>query len=1092
MKRKTFLFTSLFLASITMGQAQNVLFSNGFEDDNADNTATGWYEYINNQTGDTREINSAAANSGSFGCHFYNDAATMGNTWQRAIKFRNIQPKEGTSYRLSFYLRGDNQYVDTAGASQTSKAQVALMCGEENADVPFLAADSTQFTYSISDFTDGDFKKYTLMFFYANAAIQKAYYLNHKSTSSPDSELADKFFAAINLYNPGDYYLDDVEAVESTIAGAYFNQDMIKIDFGYATNVATLAKTANTGKLQLPNSCVKVTLNGNEVNVVSVEVQSDGYLYIFLGDTYPESADDKVVVSFTNPTDADQLLYTSSLRPNSASQDKVVLNFSDETAEYDENLNVTSVAYDPPTLVTAEPEDGSFDLPTTTNTFTLNFDKPVNLDKASATLTGGSIKGESLTITPSTGFAQSVTLTRTGSEDLGTAEYTVNMTNIIGKLSYGDDLYNTVNLTYNMGTKVADPNDTAYVAWTDSFSVLGDGYIPDQGWTMINSADNTTFSAGTQPGLGPRMFKFGDGGDVSVGLYIRCGYAEYGLKDDHLLTLKAGKYQVHYNCFGWKATPTLKFELLDADDQAIVSRTDVCKPNVNGSKNAVTETTSITADVKIPTDGNYKLKWTTVDDNGTPNTSGMIEIMFGNCYVKYIPSTPGAYYKTMIENALDAAKVVVKNDDSTRYAGTAYTTLKETIAKYDGKAFTAPSAYVNGTAELNTAASTMTAHRKLIDTYDPMVAAAQTIIDTYAGTKYANDASYPQLQTIINIYNGQVLTMDDSLQTAIDTLTFYTNKCSNMCKYVIDDLNDRTAMAISTAKKVGISEDDADIVAAQTAITDNDYLVDILKYKIKARLYQNLADPNDTTFDKKTDPTTLEEYVDSIDMTCFIKNPNLYVTTYTNTDMSEKACPGWKISTGSGYNVSWSIGWSTYDVSATRPAEDAMLTNWAKSFDISQSINDLPAGVYSIKTGFGERVATDTSHPDNYNNYFYIVANADSDSIQAPYIGQSFPTNNMSIDNITITDGKLTIGAKAASDAHVFLNNFAIYLKAKAPNFDYATDVKGITETDNNKIKAVEYYDINGQKLNSMKKGITIIKWIYNDGSTVIQKKIIK
>jgi len=1092
MKRKTFLFICLFLASMTMSHAQNQVFYNGFENvQGTDTTAVGWFQFINNQTGDTRNsLYSSDQHTGKNSCWFYNDATTEGSSWLRAIKFRNLPLKANTSYRLSFWLKGDSQYTLDGTKYTNSNVRATVMTGEENADVQLLAADSTKFDYTST--VPVDWQKCTYMFYYSGYDIQAKYFANHKSATSPDSVLKDKNFAAIYLYNPGDYFIDDVSMTESSIAGITFNQDMIKVDFGYATNVATLAKTAKAGKLQLPNNCAKVMLNGNEVSVSSVEVQSDGFLYIFLGGTYPESSDDNVVVSFTNPTDADELLYTSSLRPNSASADKTVVNINNETAEYDGNIDVTSVAYDPPTLVTAVPEDGSFDLPTTTNTFTLNFDKPVNLDKTSATLTGGSIKGESLTMTPSTGFAQSITLTRTGSGELATGEYTVNMTKIIGQYSYGDDIFNTVNLTYNTGSNTANPNDTAYVAWKDSFNVKGDGYIPDQGWTMINSADNSTLSAGTQPGSGPRIFKFGDGGDVIQALYIRCGYAEYGLKNDHLLTLKAGKYQIHYNCFGWKATPTVKFELLDDKDNDVVSRTDVCKPNVNGSKNAVTGTTAITADVKIPTDGNYRLKWTSVDDNGTPNTSGMIEIMFGNCYMKYIPSTPGAYYKAMISNALDAAKAVVKNDSSARYSGTAYTALKQTITKYDGQVFTAPSLYLNGTDELNTAAATMTAHRKLIDTYDPMVSAAEAIIGTYAGTKYANDASYPQLQTVINTYKGQVLTMDDSLQTAIDSMTFYTNKCSNMCKYVIDDLNDRTAMAITTAEKVGISADDADIVQAQAAITDNDYLVAVLKNKIKARLYQNLADPNDTTFTPKIDPNTLEESVDSVDMTCFIKNPNLYVTTYTNTDMGDGACPGWKISTGSGYNVSWSVGWSTYDVSATRPAEDAMLTNWGKSFDISQTVNDLPVGVYSIKAGFGERVATDTSHPDNYTNYFYIVANADSDSIQAPYIGQTFPDKNMSINNVTITDGKLTIGAKAASDAHVFLNNFGIFLKAKAPNFDYATSVKGITEQKNATLKGVEYYDLNGQKLNSMKKGITIIKWIYSDGSTIVKKKIVR
>jgi hypothetical protein len=306
-----------------------------------------------------------------------------------------------------------------------------------------------------------------------------------------------------------------------------------------------------------------------------------------------------------------------------------------------------------------------------------------------------------------------------------------------------------------------------------------------------------------------------------------------------------------------------------------------------------------------------------------------------------------------------------------------------------------------------------------------------------------------------------------------------------MCNYVIDDLNDRTTMAIEKAKKLGIADDDPYIVAAKASITDNDDLVKMLNVMITKRLYKNLLDPADTTFATKTDPNTLQEYVDSINMTSFLKNPNLYIKTTNRTDMSASACPGWTIQTGSGYEVAWSIGWGTYDVSAARPAEDAMLSNWGKPFDISQTIANLPSGIYTICAGFGER-----NNDKIYNNYMYVITNnVDSDSIQAPYVGQTFPTNNIMISNITVTDGKITVGAKAASDAHVFLNNFALFMKAKAPGFDYTTDVKGITDA-NATLKKVEYYDLNGRRLSGMARGITIIKWIYNNGATIVTKKI--
>jgi hypothetical protein len=1089
MKRKTFLITSLMLASFSIGQAQTYLFQNGFEGDNTDNTATGWYEFINTQNGDTREVNAAAAytdKGGSYGCHFYNDATYMGNTWLRAIKFRNLHPKEGISYRLSFYIKGDNQYTDTTGTSQTSKAQIALMCGEENADVPFLASDSTRFDYSISGFSDTEFKKYTMMFFYANAAVEKQYYLNHKNASSPDAELADKFFATINIYNPGDYYIDDVEAIESSIAGIYYNQDMIKVDFGYATNITSLAKTVKSGKLQLDNSCVTVTVNDTPIDIASVEVHSDGYMYIFLGgDNYPKGGDDNVVVSFNNPS-TNQLLYSTSLRPNSFNDaTKVVQNFSNEKAEYDENIDVTSVAYNPPTLVSSDPENASFDLPLTTKSITMNFDKPINIDKAKATITGGSIKNETLIFTPSTGFAQDITLTRSGTAELTKGEYSINITKLFGKLSYADDIFNDTTITINLGNSVADPNDTSYVAWTDSFSVLGANYCP-KGWTVYNGT--SVLTPGASVGSGPRVFAFTKGGDVNYAMYIRAGSASYGKVEGWPLTLKAGKYELTYNSFGWKATTTYNTcKVMDPDGNVIIKQKDNCLPNVNGSTAAVSGSTASTVDFKATVDGNYSISWTPGTE--TNDSVDWNEVMFGNVTLKYIPSTPGAYYKTLLSNALISAKTTAKNDTSARYAGDAYTALNTTINSYDGKSYTAPSAYLTATAALNTAKISMDNHRKLIDTYDPMVAAAQTIIATYADSKYANDASYPALQNVINKYEGQALTRDDSLQTAIDTLTFYTTKCSNMCKYVIDDLNDRLTMAIATAKKLGIPADDATITEATTSITDNDALAKNLRNKIKGQLYKNLGSPTDTTFSLKTDSTTLETYVDSIDMTCFLKNPNLYITTYTRTDVSSGACPGWTINTGSGYEVAWSVGWGTYDVSATRPAEDAMLTNWGKSFDISQTITDLPVGTYSLKVGFGERVATDTSHPDAYKNYFYIVTSSDSDSIQAPYVGQTFPINNMSINNVKITDGKLTIGAKAAGDAHVFLNNFAIFMKGKDETFNYATGMKGVSDN-NLTLKSIQYFSINGQRLNKPGKGITIIKRTYSDGNVKVSKQI--
>eukprot|EP00825_Cyclidium_porcatum_P017153 TRINITY_DN19974_c0_g1_i1.p3 TRINITY_DN19974_c0_g1~~TRINITY_DN19974_c0_g1_i1.p3 ORF type:complete len:121 (-),score=0.98 TRINITY_DN19974_c0_g1_i1:207-569(-) len=114
MKRKGLLFLGLILACLS-GHAQNQVFYNGFENvQGTDTTAMGWFQFINNQAGDTRDSlytgDYNEAGTGKQSCWFHNDVATEGSAWLRAIKFRNLPMKANTSYRLSFWLKGDPMY----------------------------------------------------------------------------------------------------------------------------------------------------------------------------------------------------------------------------------------------------------------------------------------------------------------------------------------------------------------------------------------------------------------------------------------------------------------------------------------------------------------------------------------------------------------------------------------------------------------------------------------------------------------------------------------------------------------------------------------------------------------------------------------------------------------------------------------------------------------------------------------------------------------------------------------------------------------------------------------------------------------------
>lgn len=1098
--KKNFLLTLGLLLGSAAGLNAQVMVQDFESEQGADNTAVGWYEFINNQEGDTREIFDL---NGNKVMHFYNTLVDT-TSWRRAIKFRNLPLKENTSYRVTFELCGDNTYNVDGSTDVKSKAHVALMRGQENGDLPFLAANDKQFAYDISYFQTPDqgAHKYTMMFYAPTKDVMETYYASHPGEIET---LADKYFLTMNVFSPGDYYIDNVKVEESEIAGITFNNDVIKVDFGYAVNAKALLTAAGKKKLVLPEGTAKVMMDGKEINVLTTEIQEDGNLYIFLDDEYPETGTEKIEVSFKNPTDAAyQLLYTDDLRPRSLVEGdtKIVSDFSAEVGTYDELLEgVSSSAYDTPVLVTADPEDGSFDLPLTTTTFKLSYDKGVDAAKAKATLVNENGQSEELTVAPNEGFVKDLTLTRTKTEALAKGEYKLNITHIYPERSLGDDIFGESTIVLNFGEGGNDPNDTARVVLVDSFAVKGANYIPE-GWDIYtNKVKKTVGSAGS----GPRIFNFTAGGDFTFGLYTRsesgdenADYAEYGNEEKHLLALTPGKYQLTFNAAAWKGTPYVKCEIYDPSGTVLTSSTDACLPNLNGNMGASTaSSTKVTIDFRVATEGNYKVRWTPVTSTG--GLGAWNEIILANIKMQYIPAVAGVYEKNLLASAIENAKKCMDTNSGERYAGEAFTALKEMIEKYDGKHFTAPSVYKNAAAELNAAVEKMKAHRTLIDKYDPMAAAGQAVLDQFATSKFNSTDYYNKLKTVVEKYTGKLLTDDKELEAAIAELTSATNYCKNMCTTGASNcgttgvaaLTARLVMGANTLKKLGAAEDDALVVAAQNALDDDDALAQQIKSDIIKRLYKEMADPASKLFEEKVDTVTLDTYVDSIDVTTFLKNPNIYIKTNNRTDMAAENCPGWTVKTGEGYEVAWTTGWS-WVIGNDSPVADGMLSNWAKSYELTQTITDLPAGIYTLKAGFGER-NTLAEGAEPLKNYFFYETSTAKDSVLAPVIGQTFPVSNLTFKDVEIVDGKLTIGVKAAGDAHTFANNFQLFLKNKSAKFDYATSIKGVVdEKENATLKDVEYYDLNGRRVNGIVNGVTLIKKVYANGTVKVQKVLKK
>ena len=178
----------------------------------------------------------------------------------------------------------------------------------------------------------------------------------------------------------------------------------------------------------------------------------------------------------------------------------------------------------------------------------------------------------------------------------------------------------------------------------DFFSICAEGGIP-YGYAVNFNGENRAYPA-TYTG-GARIFAFGEGGDFTRGLYFREGYVQYG--DIKKLALEAGKkYIVHFNSAMWKSSGAdMTFLIYKEGDleNAVLTQTIANTPDVNGSKDAVTNSTYSEIEFTPDADGNYILKW---------DASGWKEVLLANPGVKVAAAAPAENEVTILPSDLTA------------------------------------------------------------------------------------------------------------------------------------------------------------------------------------------------------------------------------------------------------------------------------------------------------------------------------------------------------------------------------------------------------------------------------------------------------
>lgn len=991
------------------------------------------------------------------------------NPWDRGFKLANLPIQDGKSYRMSFWLKGETGKVLKAyiskGVEQLDKSFINpkgtacyglngsddyTISTDEWKHVAFVAYNHGAQPYNdvlantswMGGATVGDCVPQSL---WEAAGINES----NKDKSYRDfwgGTIPEIYFAIINLYDGGTFYVDDICIDEDVYFGqATYNRDVIKLDFGYNTNVSTLANAEKKKCIFLDKTQFSVKdANGAEAEIISVEGHSDGYVYIYLADGDAEGA----TVSFT-PNAECPLVYAGDKRPtNDYDNDMKVLGFTNEPTYEDSSIEAEMIFTTLPTLVSSVPEDGSFDLDGSLSEFTLIFDAAV--DPANSIIKLIDEKEKETDLTVSQGADEKTLVAKTDGSKLKNGKYILNIEagNEAGDANFYD-------LTFSIGATGFDPNSSTETMFEAAFDEDGDNTAPKRGTMVSGDEGGTNMTPGEGRGSGPRVFNTGS---VSE-LYLRDWsgsnyYYEIGTRADELLTLSPGTNKVSFKYAMWKeGTMNLNVQVFAVDeegnatDEIIAEETFTENVNTNGDKAAFANAPVGELKFDIETEGNYGIRF-----------KGTGEYLIGDIEVIYVPNIAGIEYKTKLWNAVVKAYEYyceVDPQENARYDEKEFDELLKLIEKYANTTdsepadwtalgMTSPSDYENATAAVNEALKTAQEFKTYVDEYDAYRMEGGTVdqaLAKYADTKYASLKYYTVLKETYEKYKDQALTDLDELKSATNTLKDNLYLLKMACgtgvsltdyhelswelvgKVGIPALTARIDMAYATIESMNpdyTDEEAAVMMAVPEAMTDDDNLAESLK-KIATKYYYTAMTDDATAksffeaqyADIDEEGNGGEQLSDgTYNFSFFLKNPNIYIQTsptknnpassldQTNIGTEEEpeyiysgaACPGWVVSDGTGgYSNGWgSLAWNE------EIAEEAMFSNWGGAFTVSQMIEDLPAGLYVLKAGITER--NETSSATDAESAFFWQTSSDEEPVtmMIPSSGQSWKTENIS------------------------------------------------------------------------------------------------
>lgn len=1159
---KKLLLTIGFVSAALLAQAQKrVVASLGFED--SDEKYTTEYaltpnlgsihgDWVNVQGGDDwTEKYSQDAHSGEYCFRANNSGNADAYNWDRGFKIGLSDVKLETPYRVSFWMKAAPTFIDADGNTQDTKITSWMSKGMENFDISLMAADKSEFGLnSVTGLTE-QWQRFTFLVFNPSRELVKEVVDSRSWVGNANfpaefggngetykefwgGEIPEMYFFIANMKSPVEYLLDDILVEENVaIKQVTFNMEAIKIDFGYKTNLADLAKK-NNGTFSVDPSTAKVFLNGEEIEVEFVEGKEDGFLYIFPADAAFNENDD-IRVSFSGD---DRILYTSKVRPSADLEgDVVVFGCEDEPAYY-EDFSVEAAAWSNPIIETSKPSNFEFGINgDELNEIVITFKSAVDISKASAVLALGATNTKvEMTLSED---GRTITIPVSGLKD---GEYVLTITGLINAL--GLPSTEPTKLTFTVGE--GGGGEEVVIAYKSDFENYDINTLP-LGWSGHSDDPDDRIGSLTDSFSGaPRMMGTSDA--PSHGIYIaqRGGsegvmafgkYAAMGAIGDQLpdgvtaaeaLYLEAGEWQLSYRMATWQGSDPNKkyttaiYNSLGEPIYEIPEQSPEYDVADAGAESVVKE---LVYEFTVAEDGFYYVEFVTHSGWGGLILTGMS--------VQSKPSSSAGYYKQLLEKAIEDAEAIAANAGD-NYDGETKQAFVEALERAKTGTFTSPAAIEEMIDELNAKGAKLVAR---ITSFKDFVNGFNNAKSKYEGldAKYKQSTIAIEVEKVIAEYDAvdpNTLT-DAELAEIASKVKSLSGQIDNVAD-IVNTITYQAQKAVELAMALNVFTPEFE--AADALATDNSEVIDALNKQNTGAFYKEVSTnsyldallleevwynsgdvPEEWPEDGTYNDDGYQRATTGVSLEAFIKNPKFYTTSTGGNFQSGTAdLPGWTIEQGDpeAGQFNGTVHFSGDAASENKPVSNIMINNYgASDYRITQVIENLPAGVYDFRLDTRTVKSGDLLYnAQNEEGIWdkYIFAQVDDEApVMAPFAIGGYQQVRVTVaKGIQVKEGsKVTIGVvenytsglaqkdgnpTTGWDTNTWVDDANLYFVAPLEGFDYAAAAEklasDITTVNAQRNTVVGIYGINGAKATNLQKGINIVK--LSDGN--VKKVIVK